>query len=516
MSSATLDWLYRGRRGARLQTRFMVSIGVIVVTLMTMVILLVEKRQSTTMLTQTEGRGVAVAQSIAAVVKNALYSYDYVWLQQAAETAVSDEGVLYVVIYDKEGAIAGYSGRPERQGESPSDPVTMDILKTARISVRRQSRLPDEGMPGPYLDVAVPVNVETVKWGTIRVGLSLQSMRSELAATRRLLGLLGVVAVGIVLLSARFLSRMITQPLEGLARATAVIASGDLDHAVSENLPGELGDLARSFNKMTNDLKRSRDAIKYQNQHLENMVQERTAALREKARELERANAELKELDRLKSDFLSNVSHELRTPLTSIRSFTEIMLDAGVELEDVQRREFLQIVAGQAERLTRLISDLLDLSKIEAGEFHCQLEPMHVEDVIGPCVETLRKLAADKGVILRATVVDRLPPILADSDRISQVLTNLIDNAVKFTSSGGTVGVSTLLSAHRRSAPGLSGGFAGMEADTPESGEYLVVAVRDSGMGIRPEDQQRIFEKFGQVGNVLNASENTKLAPTEG
>jgi signal transduction histidine kinase len=349
-----------------------------------------------------------------------------------------------------------------------------------------------------------------VQWGTVRVGLSLAPMHTNLASTRLLLGLLGLGAIMVVLVSARILSQKITRPLEGLAAATAHIAAGDLDHAVDEDLVGELGDLARSFNKMTNELKRSRDAIRYQNAHLEHMVQLRTSALEEKARELEKVNAELKELDRLKGDFLSNVSHELRTPLTSIRSFTEIMLDEEQELSGEERNEFLHIVAGQAERLTRLISDLLDLSRIEAGEFRCQPVAMDVSGVAESVTGTLRSLAADKGIQLRNEVRPGLPQVLGDVDRMSQVLTNLVGNAVKFTGKGGTITLSARVSSRRRPVIGVlvpgqvpDGAFAGMESAEPETGEYIVVSVRDTGPGIRAADEHRIFDKFGQVGNVL-------------
>ena len=501
----------------RMQTRFMAYFGTVVILLMTAVILLMETRQSTTMLRQTEMRGAAVANSIASVVIQSLYEYDYVYLQQAAETAARNEGVAYVIILDKEGTVAGHSGQPERVSHPPTDPYSKEVEKANTQVIRRFRNNLDLGLDEPLLDIAVPVrsSQSNVKWGTIRVGLSLDSMHEELARTRMLLVALGLGAIMIVLVSVRFFSRQITQPLEQLASATATVASGDLEHAVSEDLVGELGDLAHSFNKMTFDLRRSRDAIRYQNHHLENMVQERTAALREKAYELERANAELKELDRLKSDFLSNVSHELRTPLTSISSFTEILRDQHSQLDEEQRVEFLDIISSQSSRLTRLISDLLDLSKIEAGEFQCHLQSIELEDVVRPVIETLRTIASDSGVEVIDEIEEDTPTILGDFDRLSQVVTNLVDNALKFTDKGGRIVVRAIISKHRRGDSWKNKDFAGMEADTPEAEEYVIVSVKDSGCGILPENQKRIFEKFGQVGNVLtNKPKGTGLGLT--
>jgi signal transduction histidine kinase/CheY-like chemotaxis protein len=504
--------IFRGRHALGLQSRFMLYFGFTVFMLMTAVVLLVEQRMSGTLMQQTRMRGVAISNSIAATVKSELLSYDYVSLQQAAETATEDEGLLYVIILNKEGVVAGYSGKPEQQGQVLVDPVSVAVATAGGSLVQEIDARRDPDATEARLDIAVPVHVEgtPVQWGTVRVGLSLAPLRETLVATRLMLLVLGLTAVLVVLVAARFLSRQITQPLEGLAQAISSIATGDLDQAVDENLVGELGDLAQNFNSMTEQLKRHRDAIRYQNQHLENIVQLRTAALAEKARELELVNAELKELDRLKGDFLSNVSHELRTPLTSIRSFTEIMLDPEQELSSEERHEFLSIVAGQAERLTRLISDLLDLSKIEAGEFHCQLAPMDIARVADSCLHTLRGLAYDKNVQLHNEIATGLPLVQGDVDRLNQVLTNLVDNALKFTPPRGRVTISARHSLRRRPVIGIeepgqlpAGAFSGMECTDPEHGEYLIISVRDTGIGIRSEDQQRIFDKFGQVGNVL-------------
>ncbi len=512
MKRAFTARLWPGRQHMGLQSRFMLYFVVIVVTLMSVIVWVVEQRMSSTLMEQTKVRGVAIANSIAATVKSDLLSYDYVSLQQAAEMAAEDEGLLYVIILNKEGVVAGFSGWPERQGQVLIDAVSIAVSTAGGSLIQPLEASQQPGIDTAHLDIAVPVHVDgtPVQWGTVRVGLSLAPMRSSLASTRLLLVLLGLGAVMVVLVSARFLSLKITRPLEGLAAATAHIAAGDLDHAVDENLVGELVDLARSFNKMTNELRRSRDAIRYQNAHLEHMVQLRTSALEEKARELEKVNAELKELDRLKGDFLSNVSHELRTPLTSIRSFTEIMLDEEQELSKEERGEFLHIVASQAERLTRLISDLLDLSRIEAGEFRCQLVPMDLRGVAESVTHTLQSLAADKGIQLRNEVRGGLPQVYGDVDRISQVLTNLVGNATKFTASRGTITLSARVCSRRRPVIGVlvpgqvpDGAFAGMESSEPECGEYVVVSVRDTGPGIRASDEHRIFDKFGQVGNVL-------------
>jgi CheY-like chemotaxis protein len=151
-----------------------------------------------------------------------------------------------------------------------------------------------------------------------------------------------------------------------------------------------------------------------------------------------------------------------------------------------------------------LISDLLDLSRIEAGELRCKLEPVELQRVIEPCLETLQTFTAEKHIQLRAAIDPDLPQVLADADRISQVLTNLIDNAIKFTPARGKITV-TARSQPTRLPERASGEpeLAGMTSTVPEAPGYVLVEVQDTGIGIPSEHHHRIFEKFGQVGNVL-------------
>jgi Na+/proline symporter/signal transduction histidine kinase len=207
---------------------------------------------------------------------------------------------------------------------------------------------------------------------------------------------------------------------------------------------------------------------------LERKVQQRTA-------ELEEANQRLKELDRLKSDFVSTVSHELRTPLTSIRSLSESLLAAD-DIPRERREQFLVIITQESQRLSRMINQLLDLSKIEAGKMEWFLETLEIGEVVAQAVETNRALFADKAITVSvqppATAVD----VSADRDKIIQVLTNLLSNAAKFTAPGGQVRVRTVV-----------------------EDNLAVVEVEDTGVGIPPEHIDTIFEKFRQVGDTLVA-----------
>jgi signal transduction histidine kinase len=201
---------------------------------------------------------------------------------------------------------------------------------------------------------------------------------------------------------------------------------------------------------------------------MEEKVTRRTA-------ELEKANARLRELDRIKSDFLSTVSHELRTPLTSIRSFSEILLRYDVD-DAEKRQKFVSIIHNEAERLTRMINDLLDLSKIEAGRLELHLEPLELEPVFSRALGATHPLFAEKSIKASGEVAAGLPPVYADADWLHQVLANLLSNAVKFSPEGGSIRISGR----------QNKGFA-------------LISVADEGPGIPPDLLEQVFERFQQA-----------------
>jgi len=209
--------------------------------------------------------------------------------------------------------------------------------------------------------------------------------------------------------------------------------------------------------------------------------------LAQKSRELEAASAELlaanerlKELDRLKDDFLSTVTHELRTPLTSIRAFTEI-LSRDPDVDPGQRRKLLGIITKEAERLTRLINQLLDVAKIEAGRAEWQAGRVDMREVISDTVAAMEQVFQEKGIRIELAMPAQASPVTGDLDRLIQVMLNLLSNAEKFCDPArGWIGVTL----------------------SERDGE-LRVDVRDNGPGIAPQDQAVIFEKFRQGGDTL-------------
>ncbi len=182
-----------------------------------------------------------------------------------------------------------------------------------------------------------------------------------------------------------------------------------------------------------------------------------------------------REIDRMKSDFISSVSHELRTPLTSIKAYAETMLD-DIDMPRQTRQEFLQIINEESDRLTNLINGILDISKIEAGTIEIVRKPVDLALVAKHSAESLEYVAGKKNIRLQTDISNHLPDLLGDENKIFSMLTNLINNAIKFTPEDGTVSVSAHL-----------------------VNNELVVKVSDTGMGIPKDDLTKIFSRFYRV-----------------
>jgi Na+/proline symporter/nitrogen-specific signal transduction histidine kinase len=220
-------------------------------------------------------------------------------------------------------------------------------------------------------------------------------------------------------------------------------------------------------------------------------LEEKSRELEVATTELQAANEELKELDHLKDDFMSSVTHELRTPLTSIRSFSEILFD-DPEINLKERKHFLGIIVSETERLTRLVNQVLDLQKMESGHADWKSSEVDLTEVIRQSAETAEHLIVDKGGVLHLDLPKRATCVMADRDRLMQVMLNLLSNAAKFIPEGsGRIDVS-LRRVHT----------------------MYQVSIADNGPGIPPEAQPIIFEKFRQVGDKSANPKGTGLGLT--
>jgi signal transduction histidine kinase len=217
-------------------------------------------------------------------------------------------------------------------------------------------------------------------------------------------------------------------------------------------------------------------------------LEEKSHSLQLATDELRAANEKLKSLDRLKDDFMSSVTHELRTPLTSIRALTELMQD-DPEMELEQRQQFLGIVVAEAERLSRLVNQVLDMAKIEAGHVEWHETDVDMRDVVQQAVNSVAGTCRERGITLHTQIPEQLAVLRADSDRMVQVVLNLLSNAIKF-------------------VPPANGRIGVCLQDVPAG---VTVTVTDNGPGIPADKHALVFEKFRQVDNASGSQQGTGL-----
>jgi signal transduction histidine kinase/CheY-like chemotaxis protein len=264
----------------------------------------------------------------------------------------------------------------------------------------------------------------------------------------------------------------VTGRLRDLTEATEQIGTGTLDASLSIRGHDEVARLARSVRSMA-------EQIASHVKTLEAKVDERTRELRVKAEELERANADLVRLTKMKSDFLAQMSHELRTPLNSIIGFSELVLSGGVGTVTAPQRDFLERINRNGKSLLQLINDILDVAKIEADRLTLKLAPLNVKLVVDAAVGNLALRAAQKGVQLTADVDPRIPEVTSDEVRLLQILNNLVSNGVKFTDQGSVTVTARLVHPRR-----------------------LSLTVRDTGIGMDAKDVSNLFTEFFQTAEA--------------
>lgn len=207
-------------------------------------------------------------------------------------------------------------------------------------------------------------------------------------------------------------------------------------------------------------------------------LQQKSLELEKATNELRDVNARLKQMDEQKDEFLSTVTHELRTPVTAIRAFSEILYD-NPDLDEAEKRHFLETITKETARMNRLISQVLDLEKYESGKQVLQTERLHVAALITEATDSVAQLARERHICLETNVPDHLPEVVADRDRILQVLLNLLSNAIKFCDAEkGRIWVAA-----------------------ENTGTELQISVTDNGNGIDTNDHELIFNKFYQIRN---------------
>lgn len=349
-------------------------------------------------------------------------------------------------------------------------PVTMETLEGLKNSYFGYVDI--DGERHVFLDEPI-TDYRGEAVGVLGVGIPWHNFVSLLHTNDYLIFVVTFLCLVVMLYIGHRLSLKITRPIIQATKMAEGIARGEHNFGIDESLLGkghsETDILLKTYLKMARDLERSEQQRNKVLNELEEKVENRTY-------DLKQAVQSLKKADKVKSQFLANMSHELRTPLTSIIDTAQVLLEKIPGPLNAKQEGYLQNMLHSGHHLLQLINDILDISKIEAERMRLSLSTFYVKDVVENSFTVVKSSAYWKEMDIVAKIVPENFQIKADERKVKQILYNLLSNAVKFTPANGKVS----LEVFRRE-------------------QFMQVVVRDNGIGIKEEDQERVFEAFEQV-----------------
>ena len=321
---------------------------------------------------------------------------------------------------------------------------------------------PDQG--ASYYLFSTPIRFSSVNWGVIQIDFDISEYNANIQAMYQRMGLISLIAIMVMLPIGYLFALWLTRPITAISVAAANIAKGDLDTRVSFKRNDEIGQLSESFNVMVEALRQTRNDLKKSNLELEDKVEQRTS--------------QLLQANHAKDSFLATMSHEIRTPLAGLMGMLELL---DLSQLDERQRQMLLAARTSSSSLLRIVNDILDWSKIEAGKLELATEVASLRTTLQNALDTYCQLTVGKDIQLGIEIDTTLQQFHRyDPLRLSQLLNNFISNAIKFTESG-----SVLIKAER-----LSG---------DEEYEQVRLSVRDTGMGIDAEHLSRLFLQYEQA-----------------
>ncbi len=297
----------------------------------------------------------------------------------------------------------------------------------------------------------------------VQVTIPNELMQDMLNRNRAILISTAIITAFLAVLASYLIIRyVIVKPLRHLRDVSDAVSHGNISLRADIHTGDEFESLAIAFNRMLRHLVAIQEELRDVNADLDGKVDE-----------LAQMNMRLYELNTIKSDFLATMSHELRTPLNSILGFSDVL--GSIDSLDERQKKYVANIRQSGKMLLEMINDILDLAKIEAGRMNFRLSDFRVEHVVAAQCDMARPLAERKNIDLLTEFDPELPAMHQDQARVQQILGNLLSNAIKFTPEGGRIDVRVR-----------------------NDRRYAVLEVADTGVGIAPEDQQTIFEKFRQ------------------
>lgn len=338
----------------------------------------------------------------------------------------------YYILNGETGAVLTGSGP-----EMDSVPITANVITAISGSEGYMSNHSDS-----YMDVALPFSGKTTKY-IVYIKDNKSDVQSLTGSILQIIAEALLVGLLISVLLSLLLAKTMVTPIQSLTKAAERVAAGDFSQKLSSDAQDEIGVLTRTFNNMAGQLKKTLD--------------------------------DLKKSEAMRREFVANVSHELRTPITSIRSYAETLQDSRGMSADTQN-EFLGVIVNESDRMTKIVQDLLTLSRFDAGSIEFSFRRFSISKSITDVFNAMQLEAQKRHHRFTMNCKTDLPDIIGDPARIEQVLINMVSNAIKYTRDGGIITIS-----------------AGKKDDS------VWISVRDNGIGIPEEDVPKVFDRFYRV-----------------
>jgi signal transduction histidine kinase len=431
-------------------------------------------------------------------------------IENTKKSKIGESGILFFI--DNLGNIVAHPDTEFLIGKKAANDETLNLKTLSdETLVKALQNLPNESgfrlTEEKNRRIVMHYPLESVNWKMIYIVNEEEFLRIVNQANSQYLISFVLFALFDIVLIVLIINFMVIWPIKKLTEATNEISKGNLYKKINIQSKDEIGNLASAFNDMTANLKVARKHLEEHSKNLENQVQERTEDLSKKMKELEDNRAailnmmedvdqtnkeltqvqgnlkksyrELKRLDQDKDTFISIAAHELKTPMTSIHGFAQLLENEKTIKDPEARNKYLKIIEHEVERLAKLVTEVLDLSRVDLGTMKFTIEDVNVCEIAEEVEAELTEKAKSKGLYLKFNLKKGLPAIQTDKERLKQILINLVDNSIKYSEKGGTT----------------------VEVD--KDGDSLKFSMADRGIGIPKERQPKMFTRFYQVENPL-------------
>jgi len=428
-------------------TRLVFWITLLVLFLFGAVLFVIQIREARILEDETRTRAELQARAMADYNTPNLYRSDWEAVQKYVETHITGD-LVYIVVYDRDGRPAASSPLIRPHSAVVATSLLGDTLTPDETATETKT-LVLEGETVRVLEVEAPSLAPAAgRWGSVKIGLSLEPMYDRLREIQKVLLLIGLGGFLLGIAGAAFLARRITRPLHRLVEGTVRIAHGDFAQGIVDTSRDEVGDLARSFNEMAGQLLQARQRMEEANRCL--VQHEKLASIGRMA---------------------ATIAHEIRNPLTSVKLNIQKVSEEEALGEAV--RAHLGLSLEGIDQIERFIKELLNFTRVQ----ELSLELWSVDQIVEESLKVCRDVLAQKKITVERACAEGLPPILADADKLRQVFLNVLRNAHEAVDPGGriTIGCDTV----------------------PDGGRTMVrVRIADNGPGIAEKDRPNIFEPF--------------------